>query len=96
MHNRLRLSVFESPFRHKIWFQSAKIVRPFEDDDQQSNTIEIMPILSSHSHVYISPLMNYEEEIEKLKVKDLVDVANKYFSKSNSTTMILKKSEEKE
>jgi len=44
----------------------------------------------------ISPLMNYEDKIEKLKVQDLVDVANKYFKKSNSTTIILKKSEEKE
>ncbi len=44
----------------------------------------------------ISPLMNYEDQIEKLKVKDLVDVANKYFRKSNSTTIILKKNEEKE
>ena len=44
----------------------------------------------------ISPLMNYEEKIEKLKVQDLVDVAKKYFVKSNSTTIILKKSEEKE
>jgi predicted Zn-dependent peptidase len=44
----------------------------------------------------ISPLMNYEDEIEKLNVQDLVNVANKYFIKSNSTTMILKKSEEKE
>jgi len=44
----------------------------------------------------ISPLMNYEEKIEKLQVQDLVDVANKYFKKSNSTTIILKKSDEKE
>ena len=44
----------------------------------------------------ISPLMSYEEKIEKLKIQDLIDVANKYFKKSNSTTIILKKSEEKE
>ena len=44
----------------------------------------------------ISPLMNYEEEIEKLKVQDLIAVAKKYFIKQNSTTIILKKSEEKE
>ena len=43
----------------------------------------------------ISPLMNYEEQIEKLKVQDLVEVAKKYFIKENSTTIILKKSEEK-
>ena len=44
----------------------------------------------------ISPLMNYEEKIEKLEVKDLVNVAKKYLTKSNSTTVILKKNKEKE
>lgn len=44
----------------------------------------------------ISPLMNYEQEIEKLKVKDLVEVAKKYFIESNSTTIILKKDTNKE
>jgi len=44
----------------------------------------------------ISPLMNYEEKIDKLEVENLIDVANKYFKKSNSTTIILKKSDEKE
>ncbi|MGB5866466.1 MAG: pitrilysin family protein, partial [Arcobacteraceae bacterium] len=44
----------------------------------------------------ISPLMSYEENIEKLKVKDLVDVAKKYLTKDNSTTVILKKNKEKE
>jgi len=39
----------------------------------------------------ISPLLNYENEIEKLTVKDLIAVAKKYFIKSNSTTIILKK-----
>ena len=42
----------------------------------------------------ISPLMNYEEEVEKLTVEDLVNVAKKYFTKGNSTTVILKKAEE--
>jgi len=44
----------------------------------------------------ISPLMNYEEKIENLKIGDLVDVAKKYLRSSNSTTMILKKDVEKE
>ena len=39
----------------------------------------------------ITPLMDYEENIKNLKTKDIVEVANKYFTKSNSTTMILKK-----
>lgn len=39
----------------------------------------------------IKPLFEYEQNIEKLKVKDLVDVANKYLVKANSTTVILKK-----
>lgn len=38
----------------------------------------------------ISPLLNYEDEIEKLKIEDLVEVAKKYFIKDNSTTIILK------
>ncbi len=38
----------------------------------------------------ITPLMNYEEDIKNLKTKDIVEVANKYLIKSNSTTMILK------
>ena len=42
----------------------------------------------------ISPLMNYEDEIEKLTVEDLVKVANKYFLEENSTTLILKKAQE--
>ena len=39
----------------------------------------------------IKPLFEYEQNIEKLNVKDLVDVANKYLVKENSTTVILKK-----
>jgi predicted Zn-dependent peptidase len=41
----------------------------------------------------ISPLMSYEEKIEKLKVSDIVNVAKKYLIVSNSTTVILKKDE---
>jgi predicted Zn-dependent peptidase len=41
----------------------------------------------------IEPLFSYEEDIEKLKLKDIVAVANKYLTKKNSTTIILKKEE---
>jgi len=43
----------------------------------------------------ISPLMKYEKKIDALEIEDLIRVANKYFTASNSTTMILEKSEEK-
>ena len=42
----------------------------------------------------IQPLLDYEKNIMDLEVKDLVEVANKYFYKKNSTTIILKKEEE--
>lgn len=42
----------------------------------------------------ITPLMTYEEKIEKLKIEDMVDVAQKYLTKDTSTTLILKKEEE--
>jgi len=35
--------------------------------------------------------MNYETRLEKLEVKDITNVAKKYFTKENSTTLILKK-----
>jgi predicted Zn-dependent peptidase len=38
----------------------------------------------------ISPLMNYENNIDNLKLSSLVEVAKKYFAKDNSTTVILK------
>jgi predicted Zn-dependent peptidase len=38
----------------------------------------------------ISLLMNYEDNINKLTIQNLVDVAKKYFKKDNSTTAILK------
>jgi len=38
----------------------------------------------------IKPLLNYEEKVAKLTKKDLIKVANKYFTKNNSTTVILK------
>lgn len=38
----------------------------------------------------IKPLLNYEEKVSKLTKKDLIKVANKYFTKNNSTTVILK------
>ena len=39
----------------------------------------------------IEPLFQYEQNIEKLHVNDLVEVAKKYLVKENSTTVILKK-----
>ena len=39
----------------------------------------------------ISPLLTYEEDINNLKTKNLVEVANKYLQKDNSTTIILRK-----
>ena len=39
----------------------------------------------------IDPLLHYEENIDKLQIKDVVDVAKKYFTKKNSTTVILRK-----
>ncbi len=39
----------------------------------------------------ISPLMSYEKSIEKLKTKDIVEVAKRYLTIDNSTTVILKK-----
>jgi zinc protease len=39
----------------------------------------------------IKPLFKYEEKISKLKKKDVVNVAKKYLTNDNSTTLILKK-----
>jgi predicted Zn-dependent peptidase len=39
----------------------------------------------------ISPLMEYEENIEKIKKEDIIEVAKKYLVKDTSTTLILKK-----
>jgi len=39
----------------------------------------------------VKPLFNYEEDIEKLKTQDIIDVAKKYLNKQNSTTVILTK-----
>ncbi len=41
----------------------------------------------------IKPLFSYEQDIENLKIKDLVNVSKKYLTKKNSTTIILKKEE---
>lgn len=38
----------------------------------------------------IKPLFEYEEKVENLKKKDIVEVAKKYLTKRNSTTVILK------
>ncbi|WP_228711963.1 M16 family metallopeptidase [Halarcobacter ebronensis] len=42
----------------------------------------------------IKPLFEYEEKVSKLKKEDIVEVAKKYLTKGNSTTVILKKGEE--
>jgi predicted Zn-dependent peptidase len=39
----------------------------------------------------INPLMEYEKAIENLKVEDIIEVAKKYLTTNNSTTVILKK-----
>jgi zinc protease len=41
----------------------------------------------------IKPLLEYEANVEKLTKEDLINVANKYLNKNNSTTVILKKEE---
>lgn len=38
----------------------------------------------------VKPLFDYEKKVDKLNKKDLIKVANKYFRKNNSTTVILK------
>ena len=42
----------------------------------------------------IKPLLEYEADLEKLKVEDIVNVAKKYLVKENSTTLILKENKE--
>ncbi len=39
----------------------------------------------------ITPLMNHEENIEKVTAKEITNVAKKYLTKENSTTVILRK-----
>ncbi|MRJ02179.1 MAG: insulinase family protein [Epsilonproteobacteria bacterium] len=39
----------------------------------------------------LTPLLTYEENIDKLTVKDLQEVARRYFTKRNATTVILRK-----
>ncbi len=41
----------------------------------------------------IKPLLEYEENINKLTPKTITEVANRYFNPKNSTTLILKKEE---
>jgi len=41
----------------------------------------------------LEPLLSYEENINKLKTKEIQTIANKYFDFSQSTTMILRKGE---
>lgn len=42
----------------------------------------------------IKPLLEYEGNLEKLKVEDIVNVAKKYLVKENSTTLILKENKQ--
>ncbi len=44
----------------------------------------------------IKPLLEYEQNIEKLKISDIITVAKKYLTKDNSTTVILKQKEDKQ
>ena len=44
----------------------------------------------------IQPLLEYEEKLDKITLKDISRVAKKYFDHNHSTTVILKKNEEKE
>ncbi len=39
----------------------------------------------------ITPLLNYEKNIDQLDIQTIVEVAKKYFNPKNSTTLILKK-----
>ena len=39
----------------------------------------------------IKPLLEYEENFDKITAKDLVAVANKYFNHEHSTTLFLRK-----
>ncbi|MCT7463327.1 insulinase family protein [Aliarcobacter cryaerophilus] len=45
-------------------------------------------------HDNIKPLLEYEANLEKLKVEDIVNVAKKYLVKENSTTLILKENKQ--
>lgn len=38
----------------------------------------------------IQPLLDYEKQVDALTKEDLIEVANKYLNKDNSTTVILK------
>jgi len=42
----------------------------------------------------IEPLLEYEEKLDKITLKDISDIAKKYFDHDLSTTVILKKQEE--
>jgi len=43
----------------------------------------------------LTPLLEYEENLDKITLKDIVRVAKKYFDHSRSTTVILRKEEKK-
>ena len=43
----------------------------------------------------LEPLLNYEKDLQATTTKDIKEVANRYFTKKNSTTVILRKFSEK-
>lgn len=57
--------------------------------ENSSNVADIFGSFFTRGNV--APLLNYEENLDKLTVIDLVEVANKYLNKENSTTLILRK-----
>ncbi|SKB31735.1 Predicted Zn-dependent peptidase [Malaciobacter marinus] len=61
------------------------------------NSSSVASILGSYFvRDNIKPLFEYEQNIEKLKKSDIIEVAKKYLIKDNSTTVILKKGEKDE
>ena len=44
----------------------------------------------------INPLLTYEDTLDKITLKDIKEVANRYFDNDYSTTVILKKDEERD
>ena len=90
----------------EIWKEITKIqkgdVKKVELDKIKINTksdfIYSLESSSAVSSLYggylvrgdISPLMSYEKDIEDLTINQITNVAKKYLTKSNSTTIILK------
>ena len=91
----------------EIWKEIAKVqkgdIKQSELDKVKINTksdfIFSLESSSSVATLYgsylsrgdITPLMSYEKEIEELNLSSIIEVANRYLTKENSTTAILKK-----